>query len=110
MADSPIVERDLTQPMAALDKANKIRIYRSALKKDLKAGRANIFNLLTDPPEMILTMTVFALLMSLPQNGQAITNRMLAKCQISPSKTVGEMTERQRDNLLALLRKKTWAA
>ena len=46
-------ERSLDQRMDALKRANDIRTARAKLKKDLKAGKANIHALLLDPPEYV---------------------------------------------------------
>ena len=59
-------ERSLTQRMDALKRANEIRTRRARLKRDLKAGRAQIHGLLLDPPEYLATAKVFDLLLAVP--------------------------------------------
>ncbi len=76
-----------------------------ALKKDLKAGRAQIHGLLLDPPEYLLTAKVFDLLLSVPKYGRVKVNRILTHCRISPSKTIGGLSERQRNELVSYLRR-----
>ena len=90
-------ERSLDQRMEALKRANDIRTARAKLKKDLKASRASIQTILLDPPEYVLTAKVFDMLLAVPKYGRVKTNRILNQCRISPSKTIGGLSERQRD-------------
>ena len=48
--------RSLDQRMEALNRANHIRVRRAQLKRDLKAGRVRIGELIADPglPERVL--------------------------------------------------------
>jgi hypothetical protein len=98
-------ERSLTQRMDALKRANDIRTQRARLKRDLKAGRAQIQALLLDPPEYLLTAKVFDLLLAVPKYGRVKANRILTQCRISPSKTIGGLSERQRNELVSFLRR-----
>ena len=45
-------ERSLVQRMEALQRANDIRSRRAQLKRDLKAGRQPIHELLLEPPDL----------------------------------------------------------
>ena len=85
--------------MEALKRANDIRTARAKLKKDLKANRASIHAILLDPPEYVLTAKVFDMLLAVPKYGRVKTNRILNQCRISPSKTIGGLSERQRTEL-----------
>ncbi len=98
-------ERSFTQRMDALKRANEIRTERARLKRDLKAGRAQIQALLLDPPEYLLTAKVFDLLLAVPKYGRVKANRILTQCRISPSKTIGGLSERQRNELVSYLRR-----
>ena len=98
-------ERSLDQRMEALKRANDIRTARAKLKKDLKASRASIQAILLDPPEYVMTAKVFDMLLAVPKYGRVKTNRILNQCRISPSKTIGGLSERQRAELVAQLRK-----
>ena len=98
-------ERSLTQRMDALQRANEIRTRRARLKRDLKAGRTQIHGLLLDPPTYIQTAKVFDLLLSVPKYGRVKVNRILTQCRISPSKTIGGLSQRQRNELVSLLRR-----
>jgi hypothetical protein len=101
----PAPERSLTQRMEALKRANDIRTRRASLKRDLKAGRMHIHGLLLDPPEYLETAKVFDLLLAVPKYGRVKVNRILTQCRISPSKTVGGLSERQRGELVSFLRR-----
>ncbi|HZG49636.1 MAG TPA: integration host factor, actinobacterial type [Thermoleophilaceae bacterium] len=98
-------ERSLTQRMEALKRANEVRTRRARLKRDLKAGRVQIHGLLLDPPEYLLTAKVFDLLLAVPKYGRVKVNRILTHCRISPSKTIGGLSQRQRDELVSYLRR-----
>jgi hypothetical protein len=98
-------ERSLNQRMDALARANEIRTRRAQLKRDLKAGRVSIHTLLLDPPEYLETAKVFDMLLAVPKYGRVKVNKVLTTCRISPSKTIGGLSERQRTELVALLRR-----
>ena len=98
-------ERSLDQRMEALKRANDIRTARAKLKKDLKAGRSNIHAVLLDPPEYVMTAKVFDMLLAVPKYGRVKANKILQTCRISPSKTIGGLSDRQRAELVGMLRK-----
>jgi hypothetical protein len=98
-------ERSLTQRLDALERANLVRTQRAKLKKDLKAGRESIHTLLQKPPTYIETAKVFDMLLAVPKYGRVKVNKVLTQCRISPSKTIGGLSERQRDELVRLLRR-----
>ncbi|HTZ63045.1 MAG TPA: integration host factor, actinobacterial type [Solirubrobacteraceae bacterium] len=98
-------ERSLNQRMDALARANLIRTKRAQLKRDLKAGRRSIHALLLNPPEYLETAKVFDMLLAVPKYGRVKVNKILAHCRISPSKTIGGLSERQRSELVSLLRR-----
>ena len=96
-------ERSLTQRKEALKKANDTRTRRAQLKRDIKAGRVQIHRLLLDPPDYLLTAKVADLLLQVPKYGRVKVNRALTHCRISPSKTIGGRSERQRNELVSYL-------
>ena len=99
-------ERSLLQRMDALQRANEIRTQRAQLKRDLKAGRQPIHELLLDPPDYLETAKVFDLLLAVPKYGRVKVNKILSQCRISPSKTIGGLSERQRRELVQLMRRR----
>jgi hypothetical protein len=98
-------ERSLTQRMEALKRANRIRTQRAKLKKDLRAGRVSPQGLLLSPPENIQTAKVSEMLLAVPKYGHVKVNKILGQCRISPSKTIGGLSPRQRAELVSYLRK-----
>lgn len=103
--NSQAPERSLDQRMEALRRANEIRSRRAQLKKDLKAGRVSITAIIAEPPEFVLTAKVFDMLMAVPKYGKVKATRFLNHCRISQGKTIGGLSDRQRAELLELLRR-----
>src|SRR5438105_14274382 len=89
-------ERSLVQRMEALQRANDIRTRRAQLKRDLKAGRQPIHELLLEPPEYLETAKVFDLLLAVPKYGRVKVNKILALCPLSPSQPTGGPSHRHR--------------
>jgi hypothetical protein len=87
--------------MDALENANRIRTLRAQLKMRLKAGKESAYDLLLEPPEYIETMKVFDLLLAVPKYGRVKVNKVLLACRISPSKTIGGLSQRQRTELVS---------
>ena len=98
--------RSHDQRMRALEAANEIRTRRAQLKRDLKAGKVAIEGLLLDPPEYLETAKVFDMMLAVPKYGRVKVNRILNQCRVSPSKTIGGLSVRQRSELVALLRRR----
>src|SRR5204862_4128364 len=99
-------ERSLNQRMDALQKANVIRTRRAQLKRDLKAGRVSIHSILLDTPEYVETAKVFDMMLAVPKYGRVKVNKILQTCRISPSKTIGGLSDRQRAELVGLLKRR----
>lgn len=95
-------ERSLRQRMDALGRANEIRSARAQLKKDLKAGRVSAAAVISEPPEWADTMKLADLLLAVPKIGRVKRNKLLMQCRVSNAKTLGGLTERQREELLLL--------
>lgn len=104
MATHDIPDRSLTQRMDALQKGNQIRNLRKNLKRDLKGKRKTIEDILLNPPEYVMTMKLFDLVLAAPKYGRVKANKVLQQCRISPSKTIGGLSPRQRTELVTLLR------
>lgn len=93
--------RTLEQRLAALEEANRIRSYRAELKRRLRGGNVGAAAALEDPD--CDTMKVVDLLLALPTVGRVKANRALTRMRISPSKTIGGLSDRQRVELVAQL-------
>lgn len=89
--------------MVALDNANRVRSFRAQLKRDVQARRSSAALVLLEPPADVETMRVFDLLLSIPKLGRTKVNKILVQNRISPSKTVGGLTARQRHELVVAL-------
>lgn len=100
---SSVPERSLVQRLHALERANEIRSKRARLKRDLKAKRRQLAPLVERPPDWLETAYVFDLLLAVPKVGRVKANRMLVAERISQSKTVGGLSERQRQALVTRL-------
>jgi len=87
--------------MDALNRANMVRSQRAALKAELKRGGVGIRDVLAAPPEYLLTAKVLDVLMAAPKCGRVKSAKIIEQCRISPSKTVGGLSDRQRTELLA---------
>lgn len=92
--------------MRALRRANEIRSKRAQLKRDLKAGKVKVDQLLLDPPEWMESAKTFDILLAVPKYGRVKANKVLTQCRISPSKTIGGLSERQRAELVNMLRRR----
>ena len=100
-----VPERTNEQRMKALRRANEIRTRRAQLKRDLKAGKVKVETLLLDPPEYVLSAKAFDMILAVPKSGRVKANKILTQCRISPSKTIGGLSERQRAELVQFLRR-----
>ena len=89
--------------MDALSMANEVRALRAQLKRDLKACRVSIIVLLLDPPPYLETAKVFEIVLALPKVGRVKATKILRGCRVSPSKTFGGLSERQRAELAGRL-------
>lgn len=98
-------ERSLQQRRDALKTANRIRFYRANLKRDIKAHRVSVLDVLLEPNEQVETMKVFELLLATPRLGRVKVNKILFQARISPSKTVGGLSQRQRNELVSMVRR-----
>jgi hypothetical protein len=88
--------------MDALKRANDVRVKRAKLKKDLKEGKVKVEQILGNPPEYVSTAKVIDILMAVPKFGRVKAARLLNQCRISQSKTVGGLSDRQRQELIGL--------
>jgi hypothetical protein len=102
-----VPERTVAQRVAALRNANRIRSVRAQFKVDVKHGRESVTALLLmdECPRDFATMHVVDLILAMPKVGRQKVNQMLVQSRISPSKTVGGMTLRQRTELVSMLRR-----
>jgi hypothetical protein len=91
------------QRRSALDRANRIRVWRARFKRDLKTHPHLATFQLKTPTPWIESMRVAELVRALPYYGEAKTLRLLLRCGIPAEKTIGTLTQRQRDELTKAL-------
>jgi hypothetical protein len=95
--------RSAEQRLGALAKANEVRRERARLKRELAAGRVEFERVISDPPACARTAILRDLLLAVPRVGPVRADRALARCQITPTKTVADLSDRQRAALIQLL-------
>ena len=102
------------QNMRALARANEVRLARAELKRRVAFGKVDVAEVIVHCPWEAHSMAVADLLMSQRRWGQTRCRRFLAQVPMSEKKTVGSMTERQRQTLAAMLasaeRGRAWRA
>lgn len=94
------------QCMEALARANKVRLARAALKRDISAGRRSITEVIMESPWEVESMNLGELLCAQRRWGRARSRKLLSSTALSEGKRVGTMTERQRRILVAALEAK----
>jgi hypothetical protein len=90
--------------MRALAQANRVRLARAELKRQVSEGETTVADIVLDCPWEAGSMAIADLLMSQHRWGRTRCRRFLASIPMSETKTVGSMTERQRRALSARLR------
>lgn len=95
--------RSIEQRLAALKRANHIRSHRARLKREVASGRRHVAAVLVADDPLLDTMKVWDLLIAQPKRGRVKVNNLLTRLRISPSKTVGGLSARQRNELLEYL-------
>lgn len=86
------------QQMQALAKANAVRLERGKLKKAIRDGQLSLEDALNHPA--LATYGVFNVLHAQHRWGRDRTLRALRGAQISESRRVGTLTERERTHLV----------
>ena len=87
------------QHMRALAQANRVRLARAELKRQVAEGEATVAEIVLARPWEAESMTIADLLMSQHRWGRTRCRRFLASIPMVETKTIGSMTERQRKEL-----------
>jgi hypothetical protein len=95
--------RLLERRTIALRQANQVRSLRAKLKQDLREGTVRLEQILATSPGYLASAEVCDLLVAVPKIGPVNAAHLLTIARISPSKTVGALSERQRARLIELL-------
>lgn len=92
--------RSPEQRLVALRHANQVRLARARLKHAIRDGDHDLAVLLVrDPTPVVASMKVEDLLLVVPKLGPVKVTRLLHRCAVARSKTLGGLTHRQRDAL-----------
>jgi len=90
--------------MRALAQANRVRLARAELKRQVAEGETTVGDIVLGCPWEAESMAIADLLLSQHRWGRTRCRRFLASIPMTETKTVGSMTERQRRALAARLR------
>lgn len=91
------------QHLRALQQANRVRLARADLKRQVAEGDRSVAEVVLECPWEAESMTIGDLLMSQHRWGHTRCRRFLSAISMVETKTVGSMTERQRRALAARL-------
>jgi len=92
------------QHMQALAQANRVRLARAELKRQVADGELSVAEIVLDCPWEAESMTIGDLLMSQHRWGSTRCRRFLMSVGMNETKTIGSMTDRQRLALAARMR------
>jgi hypothetical protein len=90
--------------MRALERANQVRLARAELKRKVSVDQLDAAEVILSCPWEAQSMAVADLLMSQRRWGQTRCRKFLSQIPMSEKKTIGSMTDRQRQTLAAMLR------
>src|SRR5437899_1771437 len=93
----------MSQPMAALEHANEIRLGRADVRRKLASRELSVCELLADPPDAILTWQVGEMLCAQRRWGLIRTQQFLVDVKISWHREIRMLTDRQRRELVCRL-------
>ena len=91
------------QHMLALQRANEVRLARAELKRKVGDDAITVADVILKVPWEAASMTIAELLMSQSRWGATRCTKFLASIGMAETKTVGSMTDRQRDLLAAMI-------
>ena len=94
------------QHMQALAHANRIRLARAALKRDVRAGDAAAADVVRSCPFEVETMTVSELLRAQQRWGRTRARKFLSTLALNENRQLGRLTDRQRQLLANELERK----
>jgi hypothetical protein len=103
VAIAAVSTRSLEHRVIALRQANQVRSARAKLKQDVREGNVRLEQILATDADYLASAEVFDLLVAVPNIGPVKAGRLITTARISPAKTAGELSKRQRDSLIELL-------
>jgi hypothetical protein len=105
MGETATLDAD-QQHLRALEHANRVRLARAELKRDIARGEVSVVEVVLGCPWQVHSMSISDLLMSQKRWGRARCRRLLTAIGVPENKPVGTLTERQRAALAEVLRTK----
>jgi hypothetical protein len=108
MGDRAMVDAG-PQHLKALEHANRVRLARAAMKRQVAAGERSAAEVIIASPWEADSMSISELLMSQRRWGRTRCRRVLLSLGLPENKKIGTMTERQRTALAAMLAAKMGA-
>jgi hypothetical protein len=91
------------QHLRALESANRVRLARAELKRQIADGALTVGEVVLDGAWQVHSMQISDLLMSQKRWGHTRCRRLLMSIGVPENKAVGTLTERQRRALVAVL-------
>jgi hypothetical protein len=88
------------QRLRALERANQVRLARADLKRKIADGEVPAASIILDSPWEARSWSVGDLLMSQRRWGSTRCQKFLRSLEISETKQIGTLTERQRNVLV----------
>lgn len=102
MTEIAIMTRE-PQRLRALERANEVRLARAGLKRRIADGEVSAAQVILDPPWEACSWSVGDLLMTQRRWGTTRCRKFLVRNQVSETKQLGSLTERQRRLLATAL-------
>jgi hypothetical protein len=94
------------QHMQALALANRVRLARASLKRDVAAGTVEAAQIVRDCPWQVESMTIGELLCSQRRWGRTRVRKFCFSLSLNENRALGRLTERQRTVLACALESK----
>jgi hypothetical protein len=106
MTETATINQD-PQRLRALERANQVRLARANLKRRVAEGNLPAASIILDSPWEASSWSVGELLMSQRRWGSTRCQKFLRSLEISETKQIGTLTERQRKALATHLDART---
>ena len=105
-AASTLAPTATPQHMQALAHANRVRLARASLKRDVAGGQVDVAVIVRECPWEVESMTVGELLRSQRRWGRTRARKFLFSVALNENRELGRLTERQRGVLARELESK----
>lgn len=93
----------MSQALEALEVANRTRRERAEVKRLIRCGGLTVAEVLADPPAFLARMPIGELIRAQALWGPTRSRKFLRRAEITETRRIGELTERQRDLIAGLL-------